>query len=249
MGTNLHLQAATTRLAPTCFSELDLNKALLSGDALLEIVVEAFLSEIGKIKFRVFFWVAFVKMDTASMLKAVGRAKEMMDNGEISECEFVCCYLLLHASRNPSWYCGTMQCPIVDSSVHELPKSISLETVPGLIRIPKKLDPKLGILELFNTCNVKSLKKFVNESLVHWSLNERPYVLFYEIPTPQEVLNMMIHGSRCITVFIDEHNLFTHFKDTYPPYIERDAFSFTVHDIQHMEQFVDPDTKMGQVFY
>jgi hypothetical protein len=168
----------------------------------------------------------------------------MLSEGLIGDAEFVCAHVLLllqkqYYDTKLKWCCGRLYPEIYVPSC--LPKSIALDRIPGLVIKPDngKVDRNIEIFHLFKEYNLKGVKRYVNESMVHWALGLRPYELMTYIPTPDQVHQMMVEGRRCVTAFIDVINLSTIFKDNYPPFIERDALSFTLHDVKHMEQFVD----------
>lgn len=50
---------------------------------------------------------------------------------------------------------------------------------------------------------------------------------------------MQCRGERCITLFIKKEEFGMVMKDNYPPYYEHDPLSFAIHDLQHMEKFMD----------
>lgn len=58
---------------------------------------------------------------------------------------------------------------------------------------------------------------------------------------------MQCKGERCLTVFVKKEELNILMKDNYEPYYEHDVFSFAIHDLQHMEKFVDPHFYCEQI--
>ena len=69
-------------------------------------------------------------------------------------------------------------------------------------------------------------------------MGNRKIKLLFDIPSSDDVFYMQSIGERCITAFIQEHELSRLLKDHYPPFEERDALSFLLHDIQHMVPFL-----------
>ncbi|MEK6773244.1 MAG: hypothetical protein AABY64_04840 [Bdellovibrionota bacterium] len=68
-------------------------------------------------------------------------------------------------------------------------------------------------------------------SLKNWHSGQYKLVLRFDIPTPQEILEMQIQGQRCVSVFCEADQL----KQIHEHH--RDAFLFTVHDLEHAWQF------------
>jgi hypothetical protein len=67
------------------------------------------------------------------------------------------------------------------------------------------------------------------------------------MPTAEEILKLQCEGKRCVTAFVTKEGLTATYKDPYPPFEEKDALRFLLHDIQHMEKFVDPKFYCEQV--
>jgi hypothetical protein len=69
----------------------------------------------------------------------------------------------------------------------------------------------------------------------------------FTLPTARELLAMQAEGRRVISVFVQKEELNQTFKDPYPPFEEKDVVKFLIHDLQHMEKFVDPKFYAEQV--
>jgi hypothetical protein len=182
------------------------------------------------------------------LINHVGELLTLLNTNQITDCEFVACYILLHscfkAERN-HWNSGIISPPLQKFST--TPKSLSISKIPG-ITLCRKLSPHTEILDVLKFYNIKGIKRSVNESLLNWSISNRPYILLFHVPTSRDVHEMMMRGERCITVFSHKETIQLVIKEQYPPFVERDALSFTLHDVKHMEQFIDPLTYYGQVF-
>lgn len=176
---------------------------------------------------------------------SIKRLHKLLVGQSIADWEFVACYTLLHLQSHFSkrWICGVSNLPIPSSII--IP-SIQLCDIPGMDMNGVNCDPSMPILQLFIYYNLKGIKRFVHQSIVSWGFGHRPYILMHHIPSPMDVHQMMMQGRRCISAFIDPENLKRTFKDNYPPFIERDSLSFMLHDIKHMEQFMD-ESHDGQI--
>ncbi len=62
----------------------------------------------------------------------------------------------------------------------------------------------------------------------------------FDLPTPVELMMMQSEGRRVVSCHVKKHELNESFKDPYPPFEEKDVVKFLIHDLQHMEKFVDP---------
>jgi hypothetical protein len=120
------------------------------------------------------------------------------------------------------------------------------------------------VINLFRYFSVNSIPQYVNDFIVNWGkirvttiilpINEyllaagrRPVELFFDMPTAQQILDQQIKGKRCVTIFVKKEELNNTIKDPYPPFEEKTVLKFMVHDIQHMEKFVEPRLYSEQV--
>ena len=158
--------------------------------------------------------------------------------------------------------------------INHLPLSTELSSIPGLLNIldreyvAKRMNcgvddtddsqrfSGITVLSIFDNLQLSRIKKnadnYVNRCLVCWAYNRRPCCLMFRIPTPLEVLQQQSEGSRVITMFLTKEQLGTrHVSMLY--YMEgmqnhfKDSFEFLLHDMKHMENFVDTDTHDEQV--
>jgi hypothetical protein len=124
---------------------------------------------------------------------------------------------------------------------------ITLADIPNLDLSSNYLQDKrdICVIELLASFIIRDVKRFVNVSIVEWSNRNRPFVLRFDIPPMKQVLEMMASGSRVVTAFTEDVD--REFKDNYPPYSSRDSLEFLIHDLQHMERFVDSEVYEEQV--
>ena len=111
----------------------------------------------------------------------------------------------------------------------------------------------LSLLDVFASVQLYQMPLYVNEVMVHWLQgNYTPLVLLHRIPTPLEVLHQQSNGDRAITLFLCEVGLSSlHVSPL--AYMsgekvhKKDALDFLVHDISHMNLFLNRDTYEEQV--
>ena len=96
-------------------------------------------------------------------------------------------------------------------------------------------------LAVFATRRVRGVSPVVADSLLAWSRGERPADLVFEVLSPREVLRRQAAGRRCVALLEDEVAL-AHGDPRHP-----DGLSFALHDLHHLEKFVEPVHHLGQV--
>ena len=92
-------------------------------------------------------------------------------------------------------------------------------------------DPRQKLIDLCDHWRWRQTPKAVWKSLKSWHYQDFKLKLRFDIPSPNEVLEMQIRGERCVSVFcenqqiqkVHEHN--------------RDAFLFVAHDLEHAWEF------------
>ena len=81
----------------------------------------------------------------------------------------------------------------------------------------------------------------VADALLAWSRGERPVNLVFEILPPREVLRRQATGRRCVAL-LDDAAARAHGDPRHP-----DGLTFALHDLHHLEKFVEPQHHRGQV--
>lgn len=164
--------------------------------------------------------------------------------------------------KRPRKYLGRLSRPVSVASsssrlISTLPASflqiISLEYIARKL----KVDPiSISVMTIFNEAAFIGIKgnknNYINTSLVEWALGARPYILMFHIPTPMEVLRQQASGMRVVTVFKEFDELLSmHTAMLYYMKGEENhaktSIEFTLHDLKHMELFVDDDIFHEQV--
>jgi hypothetical protein len=168
----------------------------------------------------------------------------------------------LASADESSKTCATYQ----SIQLSELPEAVL--TALNLAYIWKKLSKQrsnrsltmvdqasLTVIDVFNQLQfygIKNKDDYINKSMVYWSLGGRPYELMFTIPSPMTVLRQQATGRRVITVFTTYEELISkHVAQLY--YMDgsqlhaRSSFDFSIHDMKHMELFIDPSIYDEQV--
>ncbi len=194
-------------------------------------------------------------------------------HNELTGCDlagiYVLCYLAL---RKPNgWSNGRLKEPIVDSTnyssaivrslrVDQLSSSLQQLIPPSYfvkkLKITQAEAESFTIIDIFNTMQLSGIKHntdhYINRTIVMWAVGQRPVRLLFHIPTPMEVLRQQASGERVVTMFTTIEELSTTHKAKLA-YMRgmidhsKDPLEFLVHDLKHMELFVDPSTHVEQV--
>ena len=139
---------------------------------------------------------------------------------------FTAAYIILYLShRYPGSWLGAKKefVPCNGPSWRELPFTFE----PNII---KRLEHVHSLQEIFSSFALKATPLSVNRAILEWSRGQYNLELMFRIPTPNEVLKQQKFGRRCVTAITDKR---------VADYIlgERDALSFTMHDLIHADHF------------
>ena len=88
---------------------------------------------------------------------------------------------------------------------------------------------------------MRGVSPIVADALLAWSRGERPVDLVFEVLPPREVLRRQAAGRRCVAL-LDDAVARAHGDPRHP-----DGLSFALHDLHHLEKFVEPEHHRGQV--
>jgi hypothetical protein len=151
---------------------------------------------------------------------------ELFDSSYLSQSDFTACYLLLFLShRFPGSWLGSKRDDkqIPGKSWKELP----FDFEPN---VKRRLEEVESLSEIFSNFSLKSTPLTVNRAITEWSLGNYDLELMFRIPSPQDVLRQQKSGRRCVTTITDKR---------IAKYIlgDRDALSFTMHDLIHADHF------------
>ncbi len=165
-------------------------------------------------------------VEAPQMMVKLAPFQDLLQSSQISEAEFTACYLLSFLSyRFPgSWLGSKIESnKIAGISWRDLP----FDFEPN---IKKRLEKTESLQEIFANFSLKSTPQTVNRAIVKWSDGHYKLELMFRIPKPNEVLIQQKQGRRCVTALTDQR---------ISKYIlgERDALSFTMHDLIHADHF------------
>ena len=151
---------------------------------------------------------------------------DLLQAGKINEAQFVACYIIVFlAHRNPGSWPGAKKSNL---KVAGIPfRLLPFEFEPNVIKRLQEFDT---LEELFTNFAFKSTPASVNRAILSWISGSYGLELMFRIPTPQEVLQQQKQGRRCVTCILDKR-LSTYILG------ERDALSFTMHDLIHADHF------------
>jgi hypothetical protein len=146
---------------------------------------------------------------------------------KISDSELAAIYIVIVLShRFPGCWLGAKRPSL---NVHHS-LNIPLSDFSFEPNIKKRLQ---GLLlgDVFNHFALRSTPETVNRAILNWSTATYPLELMFRIPSPAEVLAQQKKGRRCVSVLTN--------ADRTKNFIlgERDALSFTMHDLIHADHF------------
>jgi len=112
-----------------------------------------------------------------------------------------------------------------------LPPDVFNSCFAPSLKILKNIPQDQKLIQLCPYWRWRNVPAVVWESLFQWHEGQFHLQLRFDIPTPQDVLQLQIEGQRCVSVFCEAQEL----KKIHEH--DRDAFLFTVHDLEHAWQF------------
>lgn len=151
---------------------------------------------------------------------------DLFSSGKITQADFTACYLLIYLShRFPGAWLGSKRSSEKAAGVNWRDLPFNFE--PNIV---KRLADVDSLFEIFASFALKSTPLAVNRAMVEWSRGTYGLELMFRIPQPAEVLTQQKTGRRCVTTIVDSR---------ISKYIlgERDALSFTMHDLIHADHF------------
>lgn len=92
-------------------------------------------------------------------------------------------------------------------------------------------------LRLFAERELCRVPQPVPRALVAWGNGQRPVQLYFHVPAPRALLALQAKGQRCVSLL----------ADGVPTAPHEDGLAFAVHDLCHLEKFVDPTFYAEQV--
>lgn len=111
---------------------------------------------------------------------------------------------------------------------------------------PRKLPFTLGddaneALHIISTRRLFAVNEPAAQAICAWHCGLRPVHLIRHIPTARQMLQIQAQGQRFVSLLPDAQAL-AHGDPRHP-----DGLSFALHDLCHLEKFVDPEHYTGQI--
>jgi len=103
-----------------------------------------------------------------------------------------------------------------------------------------KLEPSSTLRDLIRVARFTRVPEHVPVCLWNYYAGLRPLVLMWRVPTPDELLAMQADGRRCVSALVSEKALHTVFG-------HRDCLDMLMHDLSHMEKFIEVGRYWQQV--
>lgn len=144
----------------------------------------------------------------------------------LSQSEFTACYILVYLShRFPGSWLGSRQNvqKVCGTFLTDLPFKFE----PNIL---KRLEGTETLQEIFANFALKSTPLAVNRAILEWSYGRYKCEHMFRIPSSAQVLEQQKQGRRCVTTITDSR-MSTYILG------ERDALSFTMHDLIHADHF------------
>lgn len=158
---------------------------------------------------------------------------------KLSAAELTATYIITVLShRFPGTWLGSKVQVLHD---HEIAVSLSelpFEFEPSIL---KRLSGFKTLGDVFQNFSFRSTPLSINRAVLHWSSSVYPLILMFCIPSSREVLEQQKNGRRCVTILTDAKRTRDYILG------ERDALSFTLHDLIHADHFYqDHEHTIGQ---
>jgi hypothetical protein len=103
----------------------------------------------------------------------------------------------------------------------------------GARKPPFACDVDVADVRLFALQRVRSVPESAARGLVEAAHGRRPLHVLERLVDPKELLAMQARGERCVSILSDEQTA--------------DPLDFAIHDLCHLEKFVDENSYAGQV--
>ncbi|CAE8614152.1 unnamed protein product [Polarella glacialis] len=113
-------------------------------------------------------------------------------------------------------------------------------TPKEMSRMGLKNGQALTLCDLVQQARLIQIPEYVSSCLYNFYLGKRPLKLFWRVPSPEEVLEMQAEGQRCVSALISK-------KALQSVYGHRDCLEMMLHDLKHMENFVQDGSYWQQV--
>lgn len=127
-----------------------------------------------------------------------------------------------------------LACTYVAERVH---RAAGARWLQAEVRPPHPVASLAPAVRLFAERELCRVPRAVPDALCAWADGARPVDLLFRVPTPRELLRLQARGRRCVSLLDDDVATAPH----------ADGLAFAVHDLCHLEKFVDPAHHVEQV--
>lgn len=155
---------------------------------------------------------------------------DLFHQKKITDEEFTTLYIITVLShRFPGTWLGSLRPQ--NLSTHAMTYPLSELKKKWEFNIQRRLEGFETLGDILANFSLRSTPLTVNRSLLSWSNGHYGLELMFRIPTPAEVLGQQKQGRRCVTIVLEAHKARKYILG------ERDALSFTMHDLIHADHF------------
>lgn len=168
------------------------------------------------------------------------QSKVVALQNQLSGADFVAAYIVMYLShRFPGTWLGAKK-PLTNVNGVNW-RDLGFNFEPNIV---KRLEGVETLQSIFASFALQSTPLTVNRAILEWSAGNYGLVHMNRIPSAKEVLKQQKIGKRCVTTIVD-HRMSQYILG------ERDALSFTMHDLIHADHFYyHNDCYQGQLgFY
>jgi hypothetical protein len=137
------------------------------------------------------------------------------------------------ALGDPPWSPAERACQFVAAEVRAVSRHLFRQ---GRRKPPLTCRSRAPLVRLFAEERLHRVPLEVARALVAWA-DGFPVELLGRIPEPREVLALQARGARCVSLL----------PENVPTSPHADALAFALHDLCHLDKFVDAEHHLGQV--
>ncbi len=174
-----------------------------------------------------------LKIEAPAIENKMSALIEMWKAQKLTDAELTTAYIIQVLShRFPGTWLGSKLTSSIPENMSAKIQDCHFVFEPN---IQRRLQTINTLGELLNNFSFRSTPMSVNRSLLSWSTESYPLKLMFRIPSSEEVLRQQKMGSRCVTLLTEAQKTQTYILG------ERDALSFTMHDLIHADHFYQHD--------
>lgn len=172
--------------------------------------------------------------------------RESFDAGRLSGAELVAIFLLVcnRSWRGKLWLAGRadFQSPTGEGDFSTPPSEVTFENLARGFDFGEKAQG--DVMAFLAKWRLRGVSLRTQRALLKWHAGQYPIRLRFDVPKANELLHTQVLGERIVSLFLDNERLRIRT-------LERDAFTFALHDLEHADEFFhDPLRRDEQIrFY